>query len=258
MEARPMRMWMRLLTFTAVVALTAACEDSVTNEVGAVDEAALRADAALVAADGMFQDLAHMEGFPVLAGLGVGPESVGIEIQGSKSFSRTVTFFDKDGNEQPSHDPETTASMHVVSALEREVTHTFWSAAITRDRDMMITGLFGPETQRTWNGTSSGTVDRSRHPDGGVVKTYDMTSSAVISNVVRGVPRSQYKYPLSGSITRTIHAIIVTDGVEEVRDIVATITFDGDNTATMTVDEESWEINLDDRGVKKRFQKKNG
>jgi len=253
-----MRMWTRLLTFTAVVALAAACEDGVTNEVDAVDEAALRADAALVAADGMFQDLAHMDGFSGLAGLGVGPEFAGIEIEGSKSFSRTVTFYDENGIEQPSHDPELTASMHVVSALEREVAHTFWSAAITRDRDMMITGLLGAETQRTWNGTSAGTVDRSRHPDGGAVKTYDMTSSAVINDVVKGVPRSQYKYPLSGSITRTIHAVIVKDGVEEVRDVVSTITFDGDNTATMTVDGESWEVNLDDRGVKKRFQKKNG
>lgn len=254
-----MRMWMRLLTFTAVVALVAACEDSVTTP-STVDDAAVTADAALVAADGMFQDLAHMDGFQTWTGFGVGPEAAGIEIQGSKSFSRTVTFFDKNGNEQPAHDPETTASMHIVSALEREVTHTFWSAAITRNRDMMVTGLYGPETERTWKGSSNGTVARSRHPDGGSVKTYDMTSSAVINDVVKGVPRSQFRYPLSGSITRTIHAVMVKDGVEEVRDIVATITFDGDNTATMTVDGESWEINLDDRGVKKRFQKrkKNG
>jgi len=250
-----MRMWMRLLTFTAVVALVAACEDGVTDT-SAVDDAAVTADAALVAADGMFQDLAHMDGFQTWTGFGVGPDASGIEIEGSKSFSRTVTFYDKENKEQPAYHPEETAWMHIVSALERDVAHTFWSAAITRNRDMSVTGLFGPETERTWNGSSDGTVARSRHPDGGSVKSYDMTSSAVITDVVKGVPRSQFKYPLSGSITRTIHAVIVKDGVEETRDIVATITFDGDNTATMTVGEESWEINLDDRGVKKRFQKR--
>jgi len=71
------------------------------------------------------------------------------------------------------------------------------------------------------------------------------------------VPRRDNPYPLSGSITRTIHAVITIDGVEEIRDVVTTITFDGDNTATMTVDGESYEVNLDDRGVKKRFKRKN-
>ncbi len=194
-----------------------------------------------------------MQGPTTWAGIGFAPEAVGIEIQGSRSFSKTVTFYDIDNVEQSSYDPETTASMHVVAHLTREVSHTFWSAEIERSRDMIVTGLEGPEAARTWNGTSDGDVERSRHPEGGVVRSYDMTSSAVIADVVRGVPRADHPYPLLGSITRTIHAVITNDGVEEVRDIVVTITFDGDNTATMTVDKESWQINLDDRNVKRRF-----
>ena len=252
-----MRMCMRFLTFTTVLALTTACDDSVTAPT-AVDEGTLRADVALVVADGMFQDLAHMDGFQTWTGFGVGPEAAGIEIQGSKNFSKTVEYFDSNDKPQSAYHPEETAWMRVTSSLEREVNHTFWSAAITRNREMVVTGMLNTETERTWNGTSDGTVDRSRHPDGGSEKTYDMESSAVITDVVRGVPRSQHKYPLSGSITRTVHAVITTDGVEEVRDFVSTITFDGDNTATMTVDGESWEINLDDKGVKKRFSKGNG
>ena len=85
-----------------------------------------------------------------------------------------------------------------------------------------------------------------------------MSSTAVIKDVVREVPRAENPYPKSGTITRTIHAEKTVDGVTEIRDVVTKITFDGDNTAMMTVDKESWEINLDDRGVKKRFQRKNG
>jgi hypothetical protein len=253
-----MRMKMRHISMMAVLALgAAACEDGGTNT-NAFDDAALRADVALVAADAMFQDLAHMESATVWAGTGFAPEASGIEIQGSRSFSRTVTFFDAGGTEQDSYDPLTTASMHIVSSLTREVTHTFWSAEIERHRDMTVTGLEGEETQRTWNGTGTGDVEKSRHPDGGPERTYDMTSSAVISGVVRGVPRSENPYPLSGTITRTVHAVITVDGVEEVRDIVAVIEFDGDNTATMTVDGDTWEINLDEKGVMHRFQRRNG
>ena len=253
-----MRMWMRPFAFAAVLALGAvACEDG-TTDTNAFDDAGLRLDAALVAADGMFQDLAHMEGPSTWAGPGIGPEAGGIEIQGSRSFSKTVTFFDSDGIEQNGYDPETTASMHIVADLTREVTHTFWNAEIERHRDMTVAGLEGTETERTWNGTSSGEIEKSRHPEGGVVRTYNMTSSAVISDVVRVIPRADNPYPKSGSITRTIHAVRTVDGVEEVRDVVATITFDGDNTATMTVDGESWEINLDERGVKRVFGRKNG
>ncbi len=253
-----MRMWMTRVSMVGVLAFGfAACEDGSTNS-NAFDDAALRADVALVAADAMFQDLAHMESATVWAGTGFAPEASGIEIQGSKSFSRTISFFDAGGGEQSSYDPLATASLHIVSHLTREVTHTFWSAKIERHRDMMVTGLEGEETQRTWNGTGTGDVEKSRHPEGGAERSYDMTSSAVISEVVRGVPRSENPYPLSGTITRTIHAVITVDGVEEVRDIVAVITFDGDNTATMTVDGDSWEIDLDEKGATHRFQRKNG
>lgn len=253
-----MKMWMRPSALVAVLAFgAAACADGVTNT-AAIDEAALRADVALVAADGMFQDLAHMVGPSTWAGLGTGPQSQGIEIEGSRWFRRTVTFYDENGKEQSSYDPDLTASIHIESELEREVTHTFWSAEIKRQRDMTVTGLLGSETEATWNGTGTGDVLRSRHPENGTVRTYDMESSAVITDVVRGVPRSEYPYPLSGTITRTIHAVITVDGTEVVRDIVVTVQFDGDNTATMTVGNESWEINLDDHGVQRRFQRPNG
>jgi len=255
MEELLMRMWMRPFAFTAVLALgAAACEDGVTDT-NAFDDDALLADVALVAADGMFQDLAHMESPTTWAGMGWGMGfGFGVEIDGSRTFTKTINYFDAAGLEQSRYDPGATASMHVSSHVTRDVNHTFWTASIERQRDMILTGMEGAETEVTWNGTSSGDVERSAHPEADVVRTYDMTSSAVITNVVRGVPRADNPYPKSGVITRTIHAVLTIDGVQEVRNVVATITFDGDNTATMTVDNESWEINLDDWAVRTRFQ----
>jgi hypothetical protein len=203
----------------------------------------------------MYQDLALMN-VPITGlSLTAGNDPTGI-VEGSTFFSRTRTFYDAAGEEQERYDPETTASIHTVTSVERTISHTFWSASIDRDRDMWVTGLEGEETRRTWNGTGTGDVQRSRHPEDGSVRTYDMQSVSVVDDVVRGVPRSQFPYPLSGTITRTIHAVITIDGVEEVRDVVTVITFDGDNTASLTVNDESFEVNLDEQGVKRRYHRR--
>lgn len=250
-----MKTWTRMFAFTfLVVSGTAACEGGSTDP-NATDQAALLADAALVAADGMFQDLNHMQSPNTWGDGGSAPEAAPIEFEGSTSFSKTVTFYDTLGAVQTRYDPLGTGSMHVVADLERKATHSFWSADIKRHRDMMVTGLGGRETQRTWNGASSGDVFKSRHPEDGIVRTYDMETSATINQVVRAVPRGDHPYPLSGSITRIIHAVITKDGVTEERDITATITFDGTRFATMSVDGETWEIDLDEKGVRRRFRK---
>ncbi|MGD2120841.1 MAG: hypothetical protein PVJ76_03815 [Gemmatimonadota bacterium] len=255
-----MKTRMKPFALMAVLALgAAACEDGTTGA-NDFDDEGLIADAALVAADGMFQDLAHMQSPAVWGGMGSGPQTVGIEIEGSTSFSRTVTFFPDD-----EYDPETTTHMLIVSDLERDVTHTFWSAEIERHREMEVSNLFGDETERIWNGTATGEVSKSRHPEGGVVRTYEMESSAVIDEVVRGLPRAENPWPLSGTITRTIEAVRTKEGEEPIeKHIKVTITFDGDQFVTMLVDDLNgdgpaveYEIDLAERNVKNRFQRMN-
>ena len=255
-----MKLWMKPFALRAVLALgAAACEDG-TTDTGSFDDEGLIADAALVAADGMFQDLAHMQSPTVWGGIGSGPQPVGVEIQGSKSFSRTVTFFPG-----PDYHPETTTHMQIVSDLEREVTHTFWSADIERHREMEVSNLFGDETERIWNGIGTGEVFKSRHPEGGAVRTYDMESTAVFTQVVRGVPRAENPWPLSGTITRTIEVTRTEEGEEPVqKNITVTITFNGTQFVKMLVDDLNddgpaveYDIDLAERNVKKRFQRKN-
>lgn len=250
--------WMRPLALSAVLATgAAACEDSGTNA-PAFDDEALKADVALVAADGMFEDLAFMESTTFWAGTGFAPEAAGIEFESSRTFKRTVTFFDGDNNEQGHFDPLSTAKIHVVSELEREASHTFWSAKIKRDRDMWVTGLEGEETTRTWNGTGNSNVEKSRHPEDGAQREYDMVGTSVIENVVRGVPRADNPYPLSGTITRTMNVTLTVDGVTETKVIVVEITFNGTQFADMDVNGDTFQVDLAQRGVKGRFNRNNG
>ncbi len=252
-----MKTWMMPFALTAVLALGAgACEDG-TTDTDDFDDEGLRVDAALVAADGMFQDIAHMQGPAVWGGIGFGPQAVGIEIQGSTSFSRTVTFVPG-----PDYHPTETREMHIVSDLTRQVGHTFWSADITRHREMTVSGLEGEETERTWNGTATGDVFKSRHPEGGAVRTYDMESTATITDVIRALPREENPWPISGTITRVIKAVRTEDGVTvKEKDVTTTITFNGTKDVTLVVEDgdttEEFEIDLSERNVKKRFRRKN-
>lgn len=254
-----MKTWIKTLTLGAVLALgLTACEDTATPD-DLIDEAALRADVALVTADAMFQDLAAMPA-PVILGLaGAGPDLAPTEGGGSYRWSRDVTFYDENDQVQAEYDPLLTSYIDVAWEFERDVDHPFWTADVKRNRDYRVTGLLGEETERTWNGTGDGDVFKSRHPDDGVTRTYDMETDAEHTDVVRKVPRAQNPYPVSGTITRHVHVVITEDGVVvEEKDVTSIITFNGTQFASITVGEDTWDIDLAERGMKKRFGKRGG
>lgn len=253
-----MKKWIRTLALGSIVALGAgACDDAGTEPDG-IDEAALRADVALVAADGVFEDLSVMLAPTSLSLAGSGPDLVSYGGEGSYTFSKEVTFFAEDGTIQDEYDGLLTASINVVWALEGTRDHTFWSAEIERNRDMTITGLLGEETERTWNGDADADVFRSRHKDD-ATRTYDMEMEATHTDVVRRVPRADNPWPLSGTITRHVH-VIVMEGDEVIgeRDVTATVTFNGSQFVIMNVDGDEFEVDLAERGVKSKMRRKGG
>ena len=193
---------------------------------------ALDADVAMVAADAALEDIQAMNsGF---GGFGSSPAMFSAGPPTERS--RTVTFFDAGGNAQDGYNAETTASINVVSDMSGSVTRDTWTATIERHRDMTITGLLETETSRTWNGTGDGSVQRSRHSDESGDRSYDMSSTSVIADVVRGLPRADNPYPLSGTITRTISITIVNGpNGDETRSRTVVITFNGTQFATLTI-----------------------
>ncbi len=254
-----MKMWMKPLALGAVLALaTTACESG--TEPDGVDDDALQTAAALVAADGMFQDLNLMQSPGTWGGQAPGgPGFVPIEVEGGTSFSRTVTFTPCDGGPEDRYDPLLTSSMHIVASHTRSVQHTFWTADVQRQRDMIVSGMCDREEFRFWDGTSSGIVDKSKHHRDGSTRDFDMTTSAIFTAVKRGVPRENFSYPLGGTIERTVNATLKkNDEIVREKHITFIIEFNGTNLVTMTdkATKETWEVDLSLRGVRGHLKKR--
>lgn len=249
------------------------CDDTGTEPRGLSDEVIL-AEAALVAADGMFQDLSLAQD-PGLQSMGFGGMATGPGLAGPMggqgcqgqhgvfncsnmvregfTFTREVTFYDAGGNLQPEgFDPASTNEIHLTSAASGSVERSFWTATIDRNRNMIITGLLGDA--HTLNGTGSGHVYRSGNPAEGMQKTFDMSTSATWTDVVHLQPREENPYPASGTVLRDISVTVTENGeVIQSRTVSTLITFNGTRYVTMTVGDETYEIDLDDRGVNRRF-----
>ena len=250
----------KMVTLSLALAATlglAACGDESTGP-ELLDEA-LSLNAAIVAADATLEDitLARTPFAFVHGGLGLGPgggfgpagrPGGAFGIGGSLSGTRSVTFFDAAGIVQTAYDSLTTASMHVVVDIAGDVERAVWSSTVKRTRDMTVSGLVGVEATRTVTGQGTEDVERSRTLNDGTQTSYDMQGTFKQEKLVVPVPGSDKKYPLSGTITRTMKVSVVNGrNGDETRDVTVVITFDGDATATAVVNGETYEIDLDAR-----------
>jgi hypothetical protein len=83
-------------------------------------------------------------------------------------------------------------------------------------------------------------------------RQYEMSSTSLVEDVVHGVPRLENPWPLSGTITRTVHVEILSGDEAIVKDKTVVIKFDGDQYVTMTVDGEDFELDLAERHAHRR------
>lgn len=246
-----------LIGLTLAAAMTAAgCSEDATAP-GLLDEA-LTYHAAIVAADATLEDLALARstfsfgpGAAQAPGGGPGPAGRpggGMGVGGAFSGTRSATFYDEGGNVQDRYDPLTTARIHYLLEIEGEVERGPWSGSVSRTRDMTVSGLLGRETARTHDGSGSESVQRSRTLEDGGEVTFDMTGTFTVAGLVVPAPGSEPHYPLSGTITRTLK-VSATGGPrgDVSREVTVVVTFDGDATATVVVNGETHEIDLDAR-----------
>ncbi len=245
----------RILCTGTLAALTmlGACKDASSP----AQSDALLTNAATVVADATIEDATlamtpfgfGLRAGPALAGgHGTGPLGGAGGIGGSLSGTRSVTFYDADGYTQAAYDSLTTASIHVVFDLSGDVTRGGWSAGIDRTRDWTVSGLEGHETTRTFNGSGTETVSRSRTSQDGTQSSFDINGSITYDDVVVPVPGSDPRWPLSGTITRTMTVNVVNGPNGDVtRTVDATVTFDGTSTATAVVNGRTIQIDLTTR-----------
>ena len=246
----------RSLAIVPALVLAVACSDT-PNEPSELD-AQINEDVAAYVADLTGDDLVLMTSF---AELSMGAPALSPPFDGSLTVTREVTYYD--GSEPPAtmefYDPLLTASINFVFSLEGERSRTTqtgsMSVEVSRNRDLWITGLEDEEVERTWNGSGNQDVDKVRSSDDRGTWTYDMTASALIEDVVIGVPRSENPWPLSGTITREIHVEVVNAlGDTHIRDRTVVITFNGTQFVIASVNGEEFEIDLANRTHKRRHQ----
>lgn len=164
------------------------------------------------------------------------------------NFTREVTFLDSLGSEMEYFHRDSTESIHIVTSLEGSRARENLTVTVSRDRDMTVSGLFGSETQRTWNGTGSAATNRTRISDENGDREYDMTSTSTILNVVHAVPRPG-TWPLSGTITRNVTVVIISGEDTRTRTRTVVIEFNGTQFATITINGDVFTFDLETRTV---------
>ena len=144
---------------------------------------ALNEAVAAVAADAAVEDVKQM-----FVALGAEPAlGASYDAAPPRDFARTVTFYDAAGDMMDAYDAELTASINIVVTASGTVEREGWTATVSRNRDMTVSGLAGPETSRTWNGTGSGAVTGSRHTDEHGDRSYDMDTLSHVRSVSGGL-----------------------------------------------------------------------
>ena len=238
------------LGMLGLAALTAACSNDMAapNGTGTVN-----ADVATFTADAVGQDIELMHGPGGRFGFGFGDAPGSFQCTSATrdglTIDRSCTYYDAGGTQQDAYDSLTTASVTVHVNVSGSVSRDEWgSASVNRVRDITVTGLEGVETSRTWNGTGTATVSRIHTTQDSNTVQIDMTSTETATNVVLPVPRTATSWPLSGTITSTVTLTFTGgphDGETMTRDV--TVTFDGTQYATVTVNGETFTVDLASR-----------
>lgn len=254
-----------LAALAAVTALAACGGDptsSANPTLSPATTASINADVASIATDVTSQKIEVIRGPSGLWGFGLRADPGKFECTSATrdflTITRTCVFKDAAGTVQTAYDAKTTASASISTTIKGHTERGHFSATYDRSGTFTATGLEGTETQRTWNGSSQGTATRVREMDsdnGDTTKArqYDITHSATWTNVVVPVPRTENGWPLSGTVKHSM-TIKITGGKDDGKTVTreVTITFNGTSKPTATLNGESYDLDLANRGRPKK------
>jgi len=264
----------RLMTFVSATLLITACGES--NPFGpGLTTPMLNADVAAAAADGVAEDALTMQGLNL--GLKVGihawlspsalppqdcPFDSGtgwhacpeITTPNGLTHNRSYMFSDASGVAMESFDANLTAAIHFIKSLSGSIARETDGGSMTADisyaRDMIVSGLQGDEQQRTWNGSGTSDIARTRVSDEHGTRSYELSADITFDDVVVPHFNNQDKdpWPLSGTITKVFTGT-VTGPSGETHQVERTvvITFNGTQFPDATVNGEAFVIDLTNR-----------
>ncbi|HEX9894723.1 MAG TPA: hypothetical protein VGA78_12415 [Gemmatimonadales bacterium] len=259
-------------------ALLGACSEA--DPLDPSDSATLNADIAAAVADGVGEDVQTMRelsqglrfGVMFLSSSAQSPpggcpydaasgwhDCEPVELPNGLTIDRQYAFYNAAGAPMENFDAEQTASIRaqrvVDGDIERETEHGSLAASVHHERDFTVSGLQGDEQKRTWNGTGSSDISRTRVSDEHGTRIYELSADVTVSNVE--VPRhnntDRDPWPLSGTITKQVEGSVTKDGETRSFERTVVITFNGTQFATATVTgadgTETFEIDLANRNA---------
>ncbi len=163
--------------------------------------------------------------------------------------TRSLTFYDQFNGAMEGYNPEFTARIEFQLAVEGTVERLNFTANVHRDRYLEVSGLLDDETERTWNGNGTSDVSREGTLPNGAYHNVRVQKASQILGVVVPVPvDDEVAWPTEGQIVSEATITHTTESGEvQVTTKKAVIEFDGDSTATLTIDGESQEVDLSQR-----------
>lgn len=222
------------LAATSLLVLAVACgDDADPAGPSTADAATMNADVAAAAGAGIASDLAVWAGSEAAVSPAFGPPGAPAGGTCTRSgntttctggrestleVTRTVRFFDAAGAGQPQYDAAATARIEIGVQVTGSASGPDFTGSVQRTRALTVSGLAGSETQRTWNGTGTATVQNTVTSDRGT-REHRMVEADTTTDVVWVVAPTRAAYPASGTV---------------VRNVAMTTTFSGERSGTFT------------------------
>jgi hypothetical protein len=157
------------------------------------------------------------------------------------TVNRSFKFLDASGAVQQAFDTSTTNSVNVQTTVSGTRVHHDGNDTSTVDSksDLTVTGLATGSTQRTVDGTTSGTENSKGLTGDGVAFTSVRTAGDTATGVVIPLQNGRPTYPTAGTIVRSMTATVTLAGQSPTQSTRReVITFDGTSTAQVSVTQD--------------------
>ncbi|HEV7388559.1 MAG TPA: hypothetical protein VGN73_08110 [Gemmatimonadaceae bacterium] len=160
--------------------------------------------------------------------------------RGGLTINRSFSYLDAAGAVQQAFDTGTTNTVNARSTVTgTKVHHDDDTSTVNSKSDITVTGLATASTQRTVNGTASGTESTVGTKRDGVKFTAMRVAGDTVTGVIIPLQNGRPTFPTAGTIVRSMQATVTLDGqtptTSSRREV---ITFDGTNTAQISVTQD--------------------
>jgi hypothetical protein len=156
------------------------------------------------------------------------------------TINRSFSYLDAAGAVQQAFDIGTTNTVNVLTTVSgTRVHHDDDVSTVNSNSNITVVGLAVGSTERTVNGTTSGTESTVGTDRDGVKFTSLRMAGDTVTGVIIPLQNGSPTYPTAGTIVRSMQVTVTLDGqtptTSSRREV---ITFDGTNTAQISVTQD--------------------